>query len=260
MVKFLKFWQHNLRPCFQHIEAQFQIKGIMQNVTKYVQMVAPVNTSTTARVMLLLEAPPAISKGDALRTIQFLFLFFSYDQIHIQPTSTGRLQHSVQHTASTTDRHHGRYTPLPPYGRCKWHTHTYQWLQVCESVFLTPFWPELCYLSRCWPWNFCVHIIYVTNCRFIDAICLATPARLESSGLPPLIVLCPSVLLMFLSPFRHPAMAYPSSMCPTRPTVSQGRLRPLHTPPLPPTSAPPYEPHFHVVKPRTKNFVRYLGV
>ena len=35
IVKLPDFWQHNPRPWFQHIEAQFQLRGITQDVTKY---------------------------------------------------------------------------------------------------------------------------------------------------------------------------------------------------------------------------------
>ena len=67
-VKLPVFWQHNLRLWFQHIEAQFQLRGITQDVTKYFHVVAVLDASTTARVMMLLEAPPAAGKYDALKT------------------------------------------------------------------------------------------------------------------------------------------------------------------------------------------------
>ena len=39
-VKLPDFWQHNPRPWFQHIEAQFQLRGITQDTTKYFHVVA----------------------------------------------------------------------------------------------------------------------------------------------------------------------------------------------------------------------------
>lgn len=49
---------------FQHIEAQFQLRGISQDVTKYFHMVAAVETSVTTRAMGLLEVPPEAGKFD----------------------------------------------------------------------------------------------------------------------------------------------------------------------------------------------------
>ena len=50
-VKVPDFWQHNPRSWFQHIEAQFQLRGITQDVTKYFHVVAALDASTTARSM-----------------------------------------------------------------------------------------------------------------------------------------------------------------------------------------------------------------
>lgn len=52
---------------FQHIKAQFQLRGITQDVTKYFYIVAVLDASTTARVIVLLEAPPADGKYNALK-------------------------------------------------------------------------------------------------------------------------------------------------------------------------------------------------
>lgn len=78
-IKLPDFWQHNPRPWFQHIEAQFQLRGITQDVTKYFHVVAALDASTTARAMALLEAPPATSKYDALKT--FLLNLFELSEL-----------------------------------------------------------------------------------------------------------------------------------------------------------------------------------
>ena len=66
-VKLPDFWQHNPRSWFQYIEAQFQLRGITQDVTKYFHVVAALDASTTARSMVRLEAPPAVGMYDALK-------------------------------------------------------------------------------------------------------------------------------------------------------------------------------------------------
>lgn len=78
-VKLPEFWQHNPRPWFQHIEAQFQLRGITQDVTKYFHVVAALDASTTARAMSLLEAPPADDKYKALK--DFLLKLFELSEL-----------------------------------------------------------------------------------------------------------------------------------------------------------------------------------
>lgn len=78
-VKLPDFWQHSPRPWFQHIEAQFHLRGITQDVTKYFHVVAALDASTTARAMSLLEAPPAAGKYDALKT--FLLGLFELSEL-----------------------------------------------------------------------------------------------------------------------------------------------------------------------------------
>lgn len=78
-IKLPDFWQHNPRPWFQHIEAQFQLRGITQDVTKYFHVVAALDASTTARAMALLEAPPADGKYDALKA--FLLSLFELSEL-----------------------------------------------------------------------------------------------------------------------------------------------------------------------------------
>ena len=78
-VKLPDFWQHNPRPWFQHIEAQFQLRGITQDATKYFHVVAALDASTTARAMVLLEAPPAVGKYDTLKT--FLLKLYELSEL-----------------------------------------------------------------------------------------------------------------------------------------------------------------------------------
>ena len=78
-VKLPDFWQHNPRPWFQHIEAQFQLRGVTQDVTKYFHVVAALDASTTARAMARLEAPPAVGKYDTLKT--FLLNLFELSEL-----------------------------------------------------------------------------------------------------------------------------------------------------------------------------------
>ena len=68
-VKLPELWQHNPRAWFQHVEAQFQLRGVTQDSTKYFYVVAALDSSTTARAMTLLEAPPAVGKYDALKAL-----------------------------------------------------------------------------------------------------------------------------------------------------------------------------------------------
>ena len=68
-VKLPDFWQQNPRAWFQHIEAQFQLRGITQDVTRYFHVVAALDASTTTRVMRLLESPPANDKYPALKAL-----------------------------------------------------------------------------------------------------------------------------------------------------------------------------------------------
>ena len=78
-VKLSDFWQRNPWPWFQHIEAQFQLRGITQDVTKYFHVVAALDASTTARAMALLEAPPAVGKYDTLKA--FLTKLFELSEL-----------------------------------------------------------------------------------------------------------------------------------------------------------------------------------
>ena len=78
-VKLPEFWQHDPAPWFQHIEAQFHLRGITVDDTKYYHVVAALDSSTTRRVMGLLRDPPAAGKYNALKT-QLLRLFQLSDE------------------------------------------------------------------------------------------------------------------------------------------------------------------------------------
>ena len=73
-IKLPEFWQHDPAPWFQHIEAQFHLRGITVDDTKYYYVVAALDASTTRRVMGFLREPPADGKYNALKT-QLLRLF-----------------------------------------------------------------------------------------------------------------------------------------------------------------------------------------
>lgn len=78
-VKLPDFWQHDPAPWFQHIEAQFHLRGITVDDTKYYHVVAALDSSTTRRVMGFLRDPPATEKYNALKT-QLLRLFQLSDE------------------------------------------------------------------------------------------------------------------------------------------------------------------------------------
>lgn len=73
-VKLPEFWQHDPEPWFQHIEAQFRLRGITTDETRYFHVVAALDSSTTRRIMGLLRDPPTQGKYDALKG-QLLRLF-----------------------------------------------------------------------------------------------------------------------------------------------------------------------------------------
>ena len=73
-VKLPDFWQHDPEPWFQHIEAQFNLRGITGDDTRYYHVVAALDPSTTRRVMGFLREPPVNGKYEALKA-QLLRLF-----------------------------------------------------------------------------------------------------------------------------------------------------------------------------------------
>ena len=78
-IKLPEFWQHDPAPWFQHIEAQFHLRGITTDDTKYYHVVAALDSSTTRRVMGFLREPPADGKYNALKA-QLLRLFQLSDE------------------------------------------------------------------------------------------------------------------------------------------------------------------------------------
>ena len=78
-IKLPEFWQHDPAPWFHHIEAQFHLRGITTDDTKYYHVVAALDSSTTRRVMGFLREPPANGKYDALK-VQLLRLFQLSDE------------------------------------------------------------------------------------------------------------------------------------------------------------------------------------
>ena len=73
-VKLPEFWQHDPAPWFQHIEAQFHLRGITVEDTKYYHVVAALDAATTRRMMGFLRDPPADGKYSALKA-QLLRVF-----------------------------------------------------------------------------------------------------------------------------------------------------------------------------------------
>lgn len=66
-VKLPEFWQHDPEPWFQHVEAQFHLRGITSDDTKYYHVVAALDSSSTRRVMGLLRDPPLANKYGSLK-------------------------------------------------------------------------------------------------------------------------------------------------------------------------------------------------
>lgn len=68
-VKLPEFWQHDPEPWFQHIEAQFRLRGVSADETKYFHVVAALDAQTTRRVMAVLREPPTNDKYGTLKTL-----------------------------------------------------------------------------------------------------------------------------------------------------------------------------------------------
>lgn len=66
-VRLPDFWQNDPEPWFQHIEAQFHLRGITTDDTKYFHVVAALDPATTRRLMGLLRDPPPTGKYAALK-------------------------------------------------------------------------------------------------------------------------------------------------------------------------------------------------
>lgn len=68
-VKLPEFWEHDPEPWFQHVEAQFRLRGITADETRYFHVVAALDARTTRRVMSVLRDPPAADKYGAIKTL-----------------------------------------------------------------------------------------------------------------------------------------------------------------------------------------------
>ena len=78
-VKLPDFWQHDPGPWFLHIEAQFHLRGITVDETKYYHVVAALDSTTTRRLMGFLRDPPANGKYAAIKE-QLLRLYQLSDE------------------------------------------------------------------------------------------------------------------------------------------------------------------------------------
>ncbi|KAK7901476.1 hypothetical protein WMY93_018245 [Mugilogobius chulae] len=66
-VKLPDFWQHDPEPWFHHVEAQFQLRGITADDTRYFHVVSALDSATTRRLMGLLREPPQANKYAELK-------------------------------------------------------------------------------------------------------------------------------------------------------------------------------------------------
>ena len=74
-VKLPTFWTTSPTAWFAQAEAQFAIRGVTQDDTKYYHVVAALDTSTATRTVSLLSSPPTTDKYSAIKT----FLISAYD-------------------------------------------------------------------------------------------------------------------------------------------------------------------------------------
>ncbi|KAJ8377226.1 hypothetical protein AAFF_G00264540 [Aldrovandia affinis] len=68
-LKLPEFWQEHAAVWFTQAEAQFALRGITQEDTKYFYVVAALNSSTASRVLSLLQDPPEDDKYLALKQL-----------------------------------------------------------------------------------------------------------------------------------------------------------------------------------------------
>ena len=66
-LKLPEFWEQNANAWFAQAEAQFALREITADATKYYYVVAALSNSTAGRVVSLIENPPAANKYDALK-------------------------------------------------------------------------------------------------------------------------------------------------------------------------------------------------
>ena len=66
-LKLPEFWEQNARAWFAQAEAQFAIKEITEDETRFYHVVAALTSATAGRVVSLLERPPMRNKYAALK-------------------------------------------------------------------------------------------------------------------------------------------------------------------------------------------------
>ena len=69
-VKLPTFWSTSPVAWFAQAEAQFALRGILADETKYYHVVAALDTDTANRALSILTAPPSVNKYDTIK--QFL--------------------------------------------------------------------------------------------------------------------------------------------------------------------------------------------
>ena len=74
-VKFPVFWSTSSSTWFAQAEAQFEIRSITQDDTRYYNVVSALDSATATRDLSLLRSPPNTGKYDAIKT----FLTSAYD-------------------------------------------------------------------------------------------------------------------------------------------------------------------------------------
>lgn len=66
-LKLPEFWESSASAWFAQTEAQFALREITADATKYYYVVSALNSSTASRVVSLLKNPPATGKYDSLK-------------------------------------------------------------------------------------------------------------------------------------------------------------------------------------------------
>ena len=67
-IKLPPFWPQQARVWFVQAEAQFVIKGVTADLTKYSYVTAALDQNTATRVLDILTDPPASDKYDTLKS------------------------------------------------------------------------------------------------------------------------------------------------------------------------------------------------
>ena len=74
-IKLPSFWTSSPTAWFAQTEAQFAIRGITQDDTKYYHVVAALDNETATRAIPIISSPPEINKYISLKS----FLISAYD-------------------------------------------------------------------------------------------------------------------------------------------------------------------------------------